>query len=163
MNYLLRLAKSRPNYFTALRELTWRSFARAKGWLDYDEYGLPWHWGITRFIYHTYYRFKHRKDVIPSLPRIRTSTLRYADEHGKGMWSYSRELSPDEPPSHARTIDLFALEQKWGKKIILVGWIGKRVSPASWPEHLEWDDYVVASEDGKLNSHADELPGWENS
>jgi hypothetical protein len=76
------------------------------------------------------------------------------------MWSYSRELREDEPLTHAKTIDLFKLEQKWEKQIFLTGWFGSRVVLSSWPEHLE--DYSLSGEEGKRNSRPDDLLGWEH-
>lgn len=162
MQYFVRLAKVRRNYTTAIRELSWRSYARVRGWFDYEAESLPWFWPFRRWAYHTYYDFIHRKDVIPHLPTLRVATLRHVDPHTRVNWTYSRELYDHEPATHAKTIDLFSLEQKWGKKIILTGWVGKRVYPGDWPDHLNWDDYADLHEEGQHNSRSDDLPGWEH-
>jgi hypothetical protein len=159
MNYFLRLVRTRHDYAAACRELAWRSYAHLRGWLDYEN-SLPWHWVASRWLYHKYYKFVHRKDEPLFLLPAPCSIIRYYD--GKVMWSYSRELREDEPRDHAKTIDLFTLEKKWEKKAVLVGWIGSRVAPSTWPSHLKYEDYVVPNEEGKLNSRPTDLPGWEH-
>jgi hypothetical protein len=166
MNYFERLSLTRYSYISAVRELAWRSCARIRGWLEYGN-SLPWHWGVSRWVWFRLYNFKHGKEVTPTFPKSPPLSI-LSSSGGDGDWgvnavvNYTRELRDGEPLSHAQRVNLFALEKAWGKKIIVGRWmLGKLYSPDE-PHYISYGDYVAEGEKGRMNTHPDELLGWEH-